>query len=731
MPRTPFKSRSNRADLRNLEEFDLSEIINIIRVRWRLIALITAIVTLLAALYAFLSTPVYEADALIQIQQQNPLPTTGSSSVSTSLLSELLPVAAPTDAEIQIMQSRAVLKPVIDRQHLNIQLDQSGVPIIRSLFSSYSPEQVAIDTLQVPDKWMDESLTLKAVEGRRYKLLSPSGSLILQGQVGVAAASKNGSVKILVAKLNLKPGDSVNVVRLPNQEAIHNLQQQLTAAEQGTDTGIVQLSLEGPDPIQDKRTVNAIVAQYLHENSSAMSEQARDSLDFIKKQLPQVKKRADLAEQKLTKYQVKHGVVQIDQQAQAYLQEATALQQQLSQLELNKAAVSERYKPAYPALKAIEEQITQTRSRISSLDSQIRNLPQKDQGYLTLERDAQVYEQLYTTLLAQAQDLRVTEAGAVGSARLIDNAMLPLKPVRPHKVLIIIAGLFLGFVIAMIVVLLKRALNQSIEDPEELEREFVLPVMAVIPHSDMQKVLISKSGTRKRRRIPVLALEAPNDVTVEALQSLKTSLAFGLSGVDRKIVTFGGASPDVGKSFLSVNVAHLMGKLGARSLVIDADLRRGHVHRYFGERWSPGLSEYLLGEVKRSEVLRQSPNSDYVHFVASGEFPSNPLELVSSARMTELLDHAAQEYEYVFIDIPPVLAVADALPIARQATANLLVVKAGVQTVPEVRFALDRLTQNGVEVRGFILNDFGGGAGAYAGARYSYAYAYKYKNRRR
>lgn len=721
---TPSQISTSRGDE---DGISLGDLIGILRNGKWTIAAVTAGTLVLALLYAFLAPPVYEVDAMVQIQQQNQ-----PSEASSDILSALLPIAAPADTEIDIMTSRAVLQPTVEREHLNIQVDSGSLPIIGRFFSHPSAAQVVVSQLEVPDDWMDQELELTAEGNGEYELASPSGERLLRGQVGKPASARNGTVKITVKKLDIGAGKSVSLKRLYDLEAVSLLQQNLTATEQGKDTGIVQLTLDGTHPRKIKAILDTLVNQYIDQNVAAMATQAKNSLSFIQKQLPKLKRQLDSAQNKLTAYREKNGAVDLDKQAETMLQELTTLESELTQINLAEAAMRQRYTIRYPGLKSLQSQEEDIQGKIDAIHSQINQLPSQEQAYMALMRDVKVYEQLYTALLTKAQDLQIAEASTTGTARVVDYAAKPITPVAPRKAVAVALGLILGLVLGVLVVLLRRALTRGIEDSAELESSFGLPVYAVVPHSGRQEYLINRAKRRKSEKIAILAVDDPQDPTVESLRSLRTSINFALNGSRKKVITLGGCAPGVGKSFLSVNLAHVMGAANTKVLVIDADMRLGHLDRYLGGRKEPGLSQILSGQASLGEAVYVSPYNQNIHFLPSGPYPPNPYELISGPRLGPLLETCSEEYDVVIVDVPPVLAVAEGLILSRHATANFLVVKAGMQSVQEVRVALDRIRQNGIKLEGFVFNDLTRQAASYTYGRYAMDHYYsRYGGRRK
>lgn len=693
---------------------DLREIVLFLRAGKWIIAAFTAAILALALTYAFLATPIYEANALIQVEQGRGRP----SGAAGDLIALLAPTASPSQTEIAIIKSRAVLVPTIEKENLNIVIGGGG------WFDSlgFDKSKVVIEELAVPDAWMDEKLRITVNGNERYTLASPSGEGILRGQVGKPAVSSDGAVKILVSRLEVPAGTEFPVVRIYNQEALDQLKENFVATEKAQDSGILSLTLQGTDPVRIKSILNTLANQYIQQNVMAMAQQARKSLAFINDQLPQIKQQLDEAQTRLTEYKTTKGVVNLDRQAQELLSALTSLGSQLTQLQLTQSAMQQRFTGSFPGLQGLRQQQQDIRQKIDSIHAQIELLPAKEQDYVDLLQKVQIYQQLYTTLLSKSQDLQIVQAGTVGSARVVDYAIKPIEPVKPKKSLLGVLGLLIGLFAGILFVFLRRALVRSVQNAAQLEEEFGIPVFAIVPHSKKQGQLAKRA--KQKRKIGLLAIEDPRDPAVEALRSFTTSINVALLESQSRIISLGGCTPDVGKSFLSVNLAHVMGMSGARVLVVDADLRRGHLEKYMATHKRPGLADLLRGEIELEKTIQRAPRHENVDFIPSGAYPTNPYDLVAGRQFAEIMTKCADEYDLVVIDLPPVLSVAEGVVIARFATANFLVVKAGVQRMEELRVALDRLQQNGVRLKGFIFNDLTRVAQTYTYGRYSEGYYY-------
>jgi tyrosine-protein kinase Etk/Wzc len=305
--------------------------------------------------------------------------------------------------------------------------------------------------------------------------------------------------------------------------------------------------------------------------------------------------------------------------------------------------------------------------------------------------------------------------------------MPSLKPIKPQKtqalVLSTLLGLFLGIGLAM----LRRALNQNVEDPRLIESRLGLPVVVTIPHSDIQEKEYNLQGSSKGKGSRIMVKDHPEDLAVESLRSLRTSLSFTMMDARNRVIMISGPSPGIGKSFVSCNFAGLLAQSAThtRVLLVDGDMRRGNIHQYFGlKNRKNGLSEILSGQMAWRDAV-QATDIPGLEVITTGTLPPNPSELLMSGRFTDFISEISDEYNLTIIDAPPVLAVTDPVIIGRQVGSVLLLVKAKAHPMDEIRNAVSRFEIAGIKLKGCIFNDVLAVNLGYKYFRYAYHYAYK------
>ncbi|VDZ65170.1 Tyrosine-protein kinase wzc [Serratia odorifera] len=283
----------------------------------------------------------------------------------------------------------------------------------------------------------------------------------------------------------------------------------------------------------------------------------------------------------------------------------------------------------------------------------------------------------------------------------------------------LLGGLFsTGFV------LLKTMLHRGIESPEQLEQQGI-NVYASIPLSEWQQKSDREtmlSGRRSsQRNYTLLAVGNPADLAIEAVRSLRTSLHFASLEAKNNVLMISGASPSIGKTFVSINLAAVIAQAGQRILVVDADMRKGYAHSLLNCELGTGLSDVLSGQASAQQAIKKTAIEN-LSFLSRGKIPPNPSELLMHNRLTEFLEWAGKEYDIVLVDTPPILAVTDAAIVARNVGTTLLVARYGVNSLKEIEVSIRRFEQNGMEIKGIILN----AVENKSGSAYGY-YAYEYK----
>lgn len=723
---------------RDDDEIDLGELLGtLVDHKW-LIILVTGIFFVISVAYALLATPIYQANAIVQVEQKVPeLP--GLSAISQTLGAS----SSEATTEIALITSRSVIGQAVNNLGLLVTVEPHHFPLIGNFIARrYAPEQAGavappklgmnsydwggstldIFQLNVPVGLQGKTLTLVAGTSGAYSLLDDDDNLLLKGQVGQSISAHG--VTIQVKALAANPGTRFNVVRQRDLAVISKLQQDVNASEQGKDSGIIALTYDNADPVLAANLLDQVSDVYVRQNVDRNSAEAASSLKFVKEQLPNVRRDLEKATAALNTYQTQAHSVDITLQTKGLLDQEVAVETSIQQLRMQQADMERKFTPQHPAYKALMAQIGQLQAQKAAMEKQVGSLPDTQQELLKLTRDVQVSNQTYTSLLNQAQQLDIARAGTVGNVRVIDTAAVDTThPVKPKKAVLVLGGTFLGAFLAVAFIFLRQMLNRGVEDPAAIE-QLGLPVYASIPLSEQEVAISVKDEHHHARngKQHLLAVDSPADLATEALRSLRTSLHFARMEAKNNLLMISGSSPNAGKTFVSANLAAVIAQAGQRVLLIDADMRKGAQHKVMGGRPENGLSELIAGQIDPAAAIRPVAGVEDLHFIARGKVPPNPSELLMHANFTALLNKLMPLYDLVIIDTPPILAVTDAAVIGHHAGTSLLVVRFGINQVREIALAKQRFEQNGVEIKGAIFNAVERRSAGY----YSYGY-YEYK----
>ena len=431
------------ASERNDGEVDLGDLIGVlIDGRW-LILVITLASILFGLTYALVATPIYKADALIQVEEKK-------SGLGDLDINTLFEGDTSTTAEIEILRSRMVLGAVVDNLNLDIMAEPDYFPIFGATLARRSApgarSQIQVDSLVVPEALIGEQLTVVAGPASSYEVLDPEGNRLLSGKVGVPnqTTALGESLSIFVSELQADDGDEFNLVRQPKLKTIEDLQSSLIISEKGKGSGILAISLHGKSPADVSRQVNEIANVYVRQNVERKSAEAQKTLAFLEEQLPAVKLDMEAAEVALNAYRLERGSIDLPLETQAILETIVNVESQLNELRQERDKVTQTFTPAHPMVLALDKQIERSQGELIQLNDQVRELPNTQQEVLRLVRDTEVNTVLYTSLLNTSQELRVVRAGTVGNVRVVDYAMTPYKIVKPQKTRTLILWLLLG-----------------------------------------------------------------------------------------------------------------------------------------------------------------------------------------------------------------------------------------------------------------------------------------------
>ena len=716
------------------DTIDLKELFFSLIAQWKLIALCTIFSLICALLYLRVTQPVYSTDALILVED-------GKSAASAALLGELSQLSggmgqkSPADAEIEVLKSRMVLGQVIQDLNLNIKIKDSTDSVLNRLIAveqpkvQYTPSEVVyqngdtsvqIKQLNIPDFYLDKPLQLNFNTPNTFQI-HYKDAVVFEGKTNIKnqTPSQYGLWEIHIAKDSTStPEFEITKYSLPT--AMKNLMLDYAVAERGKMTGVIGLNYQGTDKEHITKVLNHILSVYHKQNIERKSLESTQTLAFLDKQLPILKQQLDDSEIQFNKFREKYNTVDVTQESELLLKQNIELERLMIELKQKQAEFSAKYTSDHPLMAEINAQLTELSSKKEQLNKALKQLPETQRLYLQLYRDVKVNAEQYTALLNNYQQLKIANAGEIGNVRIVDTAVKPFEKIKPKSLIVLILSIFIGGFLGTLLALLRNMMRSGIKDSAQIENELDLPVYATVPRSPVQESRINV--LKKKKNIPILAVKHSDDIAIESLRSMRTAIHFALSSAKNNLITISGPAPEIGKSFISTNLATILAQSDKRVLIVDADLRRGYLHKYFNYDTQPGLTEFLNGQQTLDAVIRPTEVPG-LSIISRGKSPANPSELLSSAQFKALLEQLSEKFDHVIIDTPPVLAVTDGIIISQYTGVNLVIARYAKTQMKELELTLNRFEQAGVKVNGFILNDIQRSAGS--GYGYNYAYAYK------
>ncbi|MGM0692519.1 MAG: polysaccharide biosynthesis tyrosine autokinase [Pseudomonadota bacterium] len=703
--------------------------------KWKIFFL-TLLFALAGLVYSLLATPIYQGDALVQVEK------TGNRSGADVVAAMLMEEEPGTAAQMEILRSRMILGRAASQQKLDIVVSPVTLPLVggfvirndipRPAFAEgraevWGGEYLNVHSLSVAPELVNQPLTLEATLEGGYRLLDQDGGLILTGMAGERVASEEPWIEIRVSELQAHPGAQFQVVKRSEQSTINSLKSRFSISQRGeSDTGVLELALLGTDRSEVESTLNTIAEVYLSQNIARQAAEAEKSLEFLDLQLPSVREQLVQVEDRLNQYRSAQDSVDLNQETQNMLTSMLDIEGKLNEIEMQESELSRRFTPNHPQYAALLEQRAQLQREKARLGERTGSLPETQQQILRMTRDVEVTQQIYVQLLNRMQELNIAKAATVGNVRIIDFAVASFGPVQPKKAMIVIAALLAGLVLAIFLVLLRNMLNKGIESAEQLE-DLGIPVYATVPRSSDQMKLVKRVKSRNHKASSYaigsfLAKLYPTDMAIEAIRGLRTSLHFAMMDARNNAIMITGPSPGIGKSFVSANLAYVCAQAGQKVLVIDADMRKGNLHHIFNDESKGGLSEVLSGKLSMEEAIHASDVFN-LYYMKRGMAPPNPSELLMRPNFAELIEDVCQDFDLVFIDTPPILAVTDASLIGKVAGTTLMVARFEVNPVREVKIATRRLANTGIQVKGCVLNAIEKTAAiSYGYGYYNYSY---------
>lgn len=346
------------------------------------------------------------------------------------------------------------------------------------------------------------------------------------------------------------------------------------------------------------------------------------------------------------------------------------------------------------AVLAVRQQETTLEDSLEAAKKEGLELGKRNVEYMLLKREVESNQALMQDLMSKAKTTGLESELRATNVRLVEKADYPRAPFSPQRTrnyqLAVLIGLGLGIGLAV----LFEYLDNTVKTPDEVKNELGLPFLGMVPLVEL------RPGVGNVQR---MMTENPQSTVAESYRLLRTNLLFSSPEAAGLTVVFSSASPGEGKTTTVANLAASLAQNGARVLAIDADLRRPTLHQHFAVHKAPGLSDLIVGKSQSSDAI-QVTRFKGLHVLPCGYIPPNPAELLGSPNMKNALLAFRKLYDWVLVDAPPILAMADTSVLSPFADGLVLVVAAEATTRPAIHRAIDQIQGVGGKLLGVVLN---------------------------
>ncbi len=533
-------------------------------------------------------------------------------------------------------------------------------------------------------------------------------------------------------------------------------------------TRIFEITYRAPDPVYAERAANAIATEYIAQSKDIRSEATQEATDYLSKELEAQRVKLNDSEAKLAEYKETHDAVALDDKVNTVstkladisgsLTKATLdridkaatyeglkavkddrerlaahpailgspdiqqLKLALDTLQADKAKQSATHGPSYFAVSGIQAQIDNAQAKLYQAEDRVveeakneydlakgkedsyrdqlnqqnqetLSLDRKGVEYGTLQREEASNKTLFDTLLSRTKETGVSGQFKGTNITIVDAAEVPRSPSSPNISRDLTLAFAEGLALALCLAFGFEYLDSRIKTPDELKQALNLPFLGIVP-----AVNVKATGDGGL----LLTGELPPGFG-EAMRAVRTAVIFSSADEGARTVVVTSTAPGEGKTLISTNLAVALAQADQRTLIIDGDLRRPRVHAVFSRPQEPGLSNVLVGTARMSDAVRMThvPN---LYVLASGHIPPNPAELLSSSKYLETLDELRQQFDWIILDAPPVMAVTDAAILSNSATGVVFVVGAEMTSKRNAGAAVEHLQAARAKFIGAVLN---------------------------
>ncbi len=759
---------------RNDDEIDLRLLFQEVRRNWHYFLISVIIFTIGAFLYIKFTLPVYEARASILVKDSK----NTSKNIEDIFTGDLFGNTKNMATEIGILKSRSILDETIRELNLDVSYYSHSALFQVPL---YKNQPFTVLPLHVTDGIYDEKFKFSIIDSGRYKIETDISNSYLNNfsysethRFGEEVRNSFFTLKIdkQHPEQPVETGEKFLFILNSRNKMINFYQETMKAEPLNKDATIVEISVQ--DKIRERAAdfLNTLGRVYINRDVKDKSSVAALTLKFVDEQLAEISTTLHSTEQELQKFKEEKGTVNLSEESKAYLERVTSIDAdrvkakielesldylydyvsgnksivnlapaslgtpdpllvelitQLQQLQNKRQSLQFGSSTESPAIKVIDDQITETKKalieninnirnrtrvtlkgindQLAQYDDNIRKIPNIERELLGIQRNFSVNENIYLYLLQKKAETGIAKATAVSDNKILDEASVLDRPVIPDTRAVLIISCMLALFVPLILILLKSYFKNTISNREDVEKHTKIPIIGVVGHlSDGERLVVARK---------------PKSSIAEAFRSIRANLMFFGLADEHKIVMITSSVGGEGKSFSTLNLATVLSLQNHKVVIVGMDLRKPQLVQDLGIKNDKGVSTYLIGKVSLDDVI-SGTNIENLDVIPSGPIPPNPAELLAKKETRELLDKLKSRYDYIIIDTPPVGIVSDAMMLMKHSDINIFILRENYSRKQYLKTINEYYTQGKVKNLCILLNDAG------LNQQYGYGYGYSY-----
>jgi capsular exopolysaccharide synthesis family protein len=460
---------------------------------------------------------------------------------------------------------------------------------------------------------------------------------------------------------------------------------------------IVLVHVDDTDAMRASAIANALAKEYIQQDIETRNRAAKEAVGFLESQLTDIKKKLRESEEAFSAYIQKNRIVtvpDIEKKTESLLD---SLRQNKATLEKDLAEAAKRYKNKHPKMISLNAQLEQTNKRLEEETNTLLSLNEKMTQYNILKKEVESNQQLYNSMLTRAKETSVSEKVEASNIRVVDSAKPPEAPFKPKKAQTIAIAIFLAAFIGIGLAFFLEYLDASIRTADDVSVYLQLPFLGYIPS-------VLKEAKTDQERALICSVNPKSSIT-ESYRAIRTAILFA-SPEDKplKKILVTAALPEEGKSFVSVNLSTVFSQVNEKIVLLDVDMRKPKIHKNLNVTQQPGLSNFLTGNADSSVIIKSTAIQN-LFFIPSGNIPPNPSELLTSGKLSKLIDELLVRFDRVIIDSPPILSAADTSLLSNIVDGVVLVVKGASTRLEAVTKAKQKVLEAKGRIIGVIVNN--------------------------